>query len=77
MGDLWALELNRDAQTSREQRIVEHRRQIKLMTSTWQGQDIFGAQGVGFIYVTETAKSWFERNLPGHLTFEEAATAPA
>jgi hypothetical protein len=74
MGDLWALELNRDAQTSREQRIVQHRRQIKLMTSTWQGQDIFGAQGVGFIYVTDTAKSWFERNVPGHLIFEEAAT---
>jgi hypothetical protein len=75
MGNLWALELNRDAQTRREQRIVQHRRQIKLVTSTWLGQDIFGAQGVGFVYVTETAKSWFEQHASDQLTFEEAATA--
>lgn len=74
MGDLWALELNRDAQTSREQAIVQHRRQIKLIASTWKGQDIFGAQDVGFVYVTETAKSWFEKHVPGHSVFEEAGT---
>jgi hypothetical protein len=56
MGDLWALELNRDAQTRREKPIVEHRHQIKLLTGTWGGQDIFGAQGVGFVYVSEAAK---------------------
>ena len=77
MGDVWALELNRDAQTIREQPIVEHRRQIKLVTSTWRGQDIFGAEGVGFVYVTEAGKVWFERNVPGQLAFEEAATAEA
>lgn len=75
MGDVWSLELNRDAQTHREQRIVQHRRQIRLVTSTWQGQDIFGAHGVGFVYVTEGAKSWFEQHAAGHLIFEEAATS--
>jgi hypothetical protein len=73
MGNLWALELNRDAQTQRERRIVEHRREIKLVTSTWRGQDIFAAQGVRFIYLTESAKVWFERNVPGGLTFEVAS----
>ena len=71
IGDLWALDLNRDAQTHRERRIVQHRNQIKLVTSTWHGQDIFGAQGAGFIYVTESAKAWLEQNVPGHLMFEE------
>jgi hypothetical protein len=77
MGNLWALELNRDAQTHREQRIVQHRREIKLVTNTWKGQDIFGAKGVGFIYVTESAKAWFEQKAPGQLTFEEAAVTAA
>jgi hypothetical protein len=77
MGNLWALELNHDAQTHRERRTIQHRHEIKLVTSTWQGQDIFGAQGVGFIYVTESAKDWFERNVPGQLKFEEAAVMPA
>jgi hypothetical protein len=73
MGSLWSLELNRDAQTHREKRIVQHRRQIRLVTTTWGRQDIFGAQGVGFVYVTESAKAWLEQNAAGHLTFEEAS----
>ena len=74
MGDLWAIQLNRDAQTRRDKPIVQHQRQIKLVTSSWHGQDIFGAQGVGYVYATEAAKAWFERHVAGQLTFEEAAT---
>jgi hypothetical protein len=77
IGDLWALRLNRDAQTQRAQRIVQSRREIKLVTSTWRGQDIFGAQGVGFVYATERARLWLENHLPGQLAFEEAATVAA
>lgn len=77
MGNLWAIRLNREAQTQREQRIVQSRREIKLVTTTWSGQDIFAAQGVGFVYITETAKLWLEGHLPGQLTFEDAATVAA
>jgi hypothetical protein len=77
MGNLWAIRLNREAQTQREQRIVQSRREIKLVNTTWRGQDIFGAQGVAFVYITEAAKLWLEGHLPGQLAFEEAATVAA
>jgi hypothetical protein len=67
MGDLWSLKLSGTATIRREGKPVR----ILLEASSWHGDDVFRAVGVGFVYVTEKAKAWLEQQAPEHLAFKD------
>ncbi len=46
------------------------RGEIYLMSETWQGFDLFRASGVGYNFVTETAKFWLENKIPDFISFQ-------
>jgi len=47
---------------------------IYLLTSSWQGEDMFQADGVGFIYTTDKAREWLEQRVGEYMAFEKART---
>jgi len=73
IGNLWELLLNPSARVSRP-KIVKSSEEIVLLTSSWQGEDLFLASGVGYIYASENAKSWLEKNAGGYIEFTESRT---
>jgi len=73
VGDLWELALNGSAWVQREKEVCG-RNDIHLLAETWNGEDLFRARGVGYIYATSRAKEWFERNASEWVTFQEAFT---
>ncbi len=76
MGELWELLLNETAIVYRAKRICT-RNDIYLLTGAWQGEDLFRALGVGYIYATARAKGWLEEHAAEYVTFEEARTKDA
>ena len=48
--------------------------EIYVLLSTWDGTDFFSARTVGYVYVSEKAKNWLEREASEWLEFEEAYT---
>jgi len=71
MGELWELVLNPSARVFRAKRICTHE-DIYLQPDSWQGEDLFKAQGVGYIYITERAKIWLEENAGDYVAFRGA-----
>jgi hypothetical protein len=67
MGDLWSIKLSETATVRREGRPTR----ILLEASSWHGDDIFGAVSVGYIYVTEKARAWFELHAPKLVAFKD------
>lgn len=76
MGDLWELLLNDSARVYRAKGICT-RDDIFLRPDSWQGEDLFRAQGVGYIYATERAKDWLQKNAGEYVTFQEVRTRDA
>jgi hypothetical protein len=76
MGELWELLTNESARVHRAKRICT-REDIYLLTNSWQGEDLFRAQGVGYVYATERAKGWLEEHAGEYVTFQEARTKDA
>jgi hypothetical protein len=74
MDELWELMLNESARVHRDKKICT-REDILLLTQTWEGEDIFRARGVGYIYATKRAKEWLEQHGRQHITFEQAIVA--
>jgi hypothetical protein len=66
VGDLWEVLLKTSASVKREQG------SISLICDSWQGEDIFHANGVGYIYVTEKAKDWLENHVSEFVSFRKA-----
>jgi hypothetical protein len=73
MGELWEVLLDETAKVSRAQRICT-REDIHLLIDSWQGEDLFRAEGVGYIYATERAKDWFESHAGEYVAFQAAPT---
>jgi hypothetical protein len=73
MGELWELVLNESARVYRAKKICASA-DIFLLVNSWQGEDLFHAQGVGYVYATERAKSWLEEHARGFVAFQEANT---
>ena len=67
MGDLWSIKLSETATIRREGKPTR----ILLEASSWHGDDMFRAVSVGYIYVTEKAKAWFEQHAPELVTFRD------
>jgi hypothetical protein len=63
--------LNESARVYRAKR-VRTRNDIFLLPDTWQGGDLFHAQGVGYVYATELARDWLIEHAGEYVTFEEA-----
>lgn len=72
MGNLWELVLSPTAEIRRVKRPGGD--QIYLASSTWNGDDLFRANGVLYNYATESAKAWFEQHARDFVTFERAKT---
>lgn len=68
MGVLWELLLTENA------RVYRARDDIYLLMDSWQGEDLFHAQGVGYIYATKRAKCWLEEHAGDYVMFQEAKT---
>ncbi len=73
MGDLWELLLNETARAHRATS-VRRRTDISLLLDTWQGEDLFRAQGVGYAYATTRARDWLTEHAGEYVTFEVAST---
>jgi hypothetical protein len=73
MGELWELVLNPSARVYRAKRICT-REDIFLLPDSWQGEDLFKAQGVGSIYASEQAKDWLEEHVGDYVALQEART---
>jgi hypothetical protein len=70
MGDLWEICLEQHARTERISRTSNTGgEEIHLIRSSWDGTDVFRAEGVSFVYVSDKAKSWFEATVPEWVTF--------
>jgi hypothetical protein len=70
IGELWQVVLKPSAQVRR----INLDRQgidceILLEECSWRGEDLFMAEGVGYIYVTERGKDWLESNADGYVAF--------
>ena len=73
IGQLWELSLNASAMVRRIKRTGAED-DIYLLTDSWQGEDLFRAQGVLYNYATERAKDWLEQHVGEYVTFQEART---
>ena len=72
MGELWEVLLG---ETARVHRVGSTGAcDIYLLTDSWRGEDLFHAQGVGYIYATERAKGWLEEHAKECVAFREAST---
>ena len=75
IGDLWELHPARICYTTRKSRIVNSRDEITLVTTDWDGSDVFMADGVLYHYVTTRARNWFRERVPELLAFGNAVTS--
>lgn len=73
MGDLWELLLNESARVYGAKSVCTSD-DIFLLSDSWQGEDLFRARGVGYIYATERAKEWLEKHAGEYVTFQQART---
>lgn len=76
MGELWELLLNDSARVYRAKRICT-RDDIFLQPDSWQGEDLFRAQGVGYVYATQRAREWLKEHAAEYVTFQQARTREA
>jgi hypothetical protein len=67
LGDLWEIQINKNAS-------IHRGKDIELITSTWKGEDLFGCNDVGYVYATEKAKDWLEKQVPEYVNFRETNT---
>lgn len=71
VGDLWEVVLEVSAKIYRD----PHRPfPPHLVKSSVRGGDLFRAEDVGYNYVTEKAKKWFEQHAAEHIRFKEVKT---
>ncbi len=70
MGDLWEVLLNQSARVHRV-KIDFINTEVFLLPDSWQGEDLFGAQGVRYIYATERARAFLEENAGDYLMFKD------
>lgn len=76
IGVVWELVLRTVCRTSRESRIVSSPNEITLHVGDWDGSDFFRAEGVGYNYVTATAKDWLLNIVPEVVEFKDAVVEP-
>ena len=69
IGDLWELLLEQTATVQRERKPTR----ILLVETSWRGADLFRAESLLRIYVTEKTSVWFEQNAPEHVQFLETS----
>ncbi|MEX0718088.1 MAG: hypothetical protein WD066_15960 [Planctomycetaceae bacterium] len=72
MGDLWEFVLNRSAKVHCTAKGICTRDHIFLFQDSWRGEDLFLAEGVGYVYATERAKDFLEEHAGGCVCFQEA-----
>jgi hypothetical protein len=70
MGDLWEVLLNQSARIHRVE-IDFITSEIFLLPDSWQGEDLFGAQGVRYIFATERARAFLEKDAGDYLMFKD------
>ena len=45
---------------------------VYLVAASWNGDDVFRAHDVLYVYLTENARDWFETNAPAYVSFRDA-----
>ena len=74
IGQLWEVVLARTARVVRAGSICT-KGEIRLVTASWRGEDLFMAQDVGYIYATEKAKHRLEEKVGCYVAFDVAGDA--
>ena len=67
IGDLWEVVIPEAATVQRERKPSR----ILLVGASIKGGDLFRAEDLGYAYVTEKAKIWFEQHASEHVSFKE------
>jgi hypothetical protein len=73
MGPVYEVCLRVSAEVFRAPR-GPHATRIKLVESSWRGDDLFMASGAGWIYATQAAREWLEPRVGEFISFEPART---
>ena len=71
LGLLWELHLEEHAEIERVGSDMWDQ-DISILSSTWDGTDLFRAKGVLYDYVSENARAWIQQTIPKWVSFEEA-----
>lgn len=71
MGDLWEVTVPRTVTVLRPCRIVESYKELTIDSGTWNGDDIFASEDVGYTFFTERAQNWFFGHFGEYVDFEE------
>ncbi|HEX9197481.1 hypothetical protein E6H30_08595 [Candidatus Bathyarchaeota archaeon] len=69
IGPLWELLIEENADTEPVMASAGVPEQILLRLDRWDGRDFFRAKGVGFYYVTDSAKAWLETRVSEWISF--------
>ena len=73
LGELWEMVIAPSASVKKNQ--PENwlsNMEIYLIADTWNGDDIFRAHDVLYLYLSKKAKEWLKENAEEYVTFEEA-----
>lgn len=73
MEPLWDVCVEEHARTERTPRGPRRRDDdIWLVRASWDGTDWFKATGVGYVYVSEKARTWLERTVGAWVVLKPA-----
>ena len=72
MGQLWEVLIEENARVEKvEPKNIFSDTKIYLISDSWNGDDIFRAHDVRYVYLSEKAKNWFRENAGKHVSFRE------
>ncbi len=74
MGDVWELVVPVTANIGRPTRVVRSFHELYVELDSWNGADIFRADGYGGVLVVEGAKDRLDELFGGYVAFEEFAS---
>lgn len=73
LGDLWEVVVSRTAKVTKPDKPYTRDlyKEFRIVSSSWDGTDIFGSNDVGYDFFTERAQDWFFGHWGEYLDFEE------
>jgi hypothetical protein len=61
LGELWEVTVPTTATIIRRRAILQFDEELRLDSSTWNGEDLFKGGGCGYVLFTERARDWFTK----------------
>jgi len=73
MGDLWEVVVSKTAKVFKPDKPYTRDlyKEFRIISSTWNGSDVFGSNDVGYVFFTDRARDWFFGHWGEYLDFEE------